>query len=414
MLTKVVMPQGGQDLEAGMVVQWHKKEGDPVKRGEVICEVETEKAEFEVEAPADGYLRKIIVQQGHEARILSVIGLIGALEDAIETEADALPAQPTAPPAVAALPAAAERRLGGKGASERIRISPKAKKAAQELGVSIDQIQGTGPRGRILEKDVLAQRGRQVGRPGAPAAAPSGIRAPLPTPLPAGGGRMVSMSKVRKVTARRMQQSKQVVPHLYAMVAVDMTEAILFREKSNEPLNNHAQDRISLTHMITRACVLALRELPEVNSSFRDEETITQWEDINIGVAVALDAGLVVAVLQNADRLNLRQVAQETRRIVALAQEGKQASLAPSRFTISNLGMFDVDNFIAIINPPEAAILAVSSVQRRVVVVGGDRMTLRDMMNMTLSIDHRVGDGVLACKFLSKVRSLLEDPGSLL
>ena len=413
MLTKVVMPQGGQDIETGMVVVWHKKEGDPVRKGEVICEVETEKAEFEVEAPADGYLRKILVQQGHEARVLSAIGLIGALDDAVATEAAALQALTTAPRAAATVPAAPENWVGGNGMSERIRISPKARKAAQELGVSINQIQGTGPRGRILEKDVLAQRGRLVGRPGAVGAAPA-IRAPLPIPLPASGGRMVSMSKLRKVTARRMQQSKQVAPHLYATVAVDMTEAMIFREKANEPLNNDAQDRISLTHMVTRACVLALRDLPEVNSSFRDEETVTQWEDINIGVAVALDAGLVVPVLQNADRLNLRQIAQETRRVVALAREGKQATLAPARFTISNLGMFGVDNFIAIINPPEAAILAVSSVQRRVVVGGGDRITLRDMMNMTLSIDHRIGDGVLACKFLNKVRSLLEDPGSLL
>jgi pyruvate dehydrogenase E2 component (dihydrolipoamide acetyltransferase) len=414
MLTKVVMPQGGQDLEAGKVVQWHKKEGDPVNKGEVICEVETEKAVFEVEAPAGGYLRKIVVQQGQEAKILSVIGLIGALEDDVEAEAGGPPVQATTPPAVAAAPAAPESRLGGRGASERMPISPKAKKVAQELGVSIDQVQGTGPRGRITEKDVLAHHERQAGRSAAPAGAPSAIPAPLPIPLPAGGGRLVSMSKVRKVTARRMQQSKQVVPHFYATVAVDMTEAMNFREKFNEVLNNDAQDRVSLTHMITRACALALRELPEVNSSFKDEETIAQWEDVNIGVAVALDAGLVVPVLQNADRLNLRQIAQETRRIAALAQEGKQASLAPARFTISNLGMFNVDNFIAIINPPEAAILAVSSVERRVVVVEGDRMALRDMMNMTLSIDHRVGDGVLACKFVNKVRSLLEDPGSLL
>jgi pyruvate dehydrogenase E2 component (dihydrolipoamide acetyltransferase) len=414
MLTKVVMPQAGQDLEAGKVVQWHKKEGDPVKRGEVICEVETEKAVFEVEAPADGYLRRIVVQEGQETRILSVIGLIGALEDAIETGGGAPPAPATAPPDGSAPPAAPDRRLGGKGVSERIRISPKAKKAAQDLGVSIDQVQGTGPEGRILEQDVLAHHARQAGRPGASAAAPSAILAPRPIPLPPGGGRLVSMSKARKVTARRMQQSKQIVPHFYATVAVDMTQAMDFRQKLNQALGSDAPEKVSLTHMITRACVLALGEFPELNSSLKDEETIAQWEDINIGVAVATNAGLVVPVLPNADRMTLHQIAKETRRIAALAQEGKQASLTPSRFTISNLGMFNVDNFIAIINPPETAILAVGRVERRVMVVEGDRMTPRDMMNMTLSIDHRVGDGILACKFLDKVRSLLEDPGSLL
>lgn len=414
MLTKIIMPQGGQDLETAVVVRWYKKEGDPVKKGEVICEVETEKAVFDVEAPADGYLRMIIVQQGREAKILSAIGLIGALEDAIDTEPSPPPGHAAAATDVATQPATPMNGQRSGAAPGRIRISPKAMRVAEERGVPIDQLHGSGPRGRVVEKDVLEYLERVSANADGSTVAPRPIAADTPARSHYGDGQPISLSKVRKVTAHRMQQSKLTVPHFYATVAVDMTDAVDFRERFNEALKDGAQEQLSLTHMITRACALALREIPELNSSFKDADTIIRWDEINIGVAVALDDGLVAPVLQNADRLNLRQIAQETRRVVTLAREGKQASLAASRFTVSNLGMYNIDNFIAIINPPEAAILAVGRVQRMVVVVDGDQIALRDRMNMTLSIDHRVGDGVLACKFVNRVKSLLEDPGTLL
>ena len=414
MLTKIIMPQAGQDLETGVVVRWYKKEGDPVKKGEVVCEVETEKAVFDVDAPADGYLRKIVVQQGQTAKILSAIGLIGALEDAVDAEPPPPPGHAAAATNVATQPATPMNEQGSGGPPDRIRISPKAMRVAKERGIPIDQLHGSRPRGRVVEKDVLEYLERASANTDGSTVLPRPIEAESPVPFAPSEAQPISLSKVRKVTARRMQQSKQTVPHFYATVAVDMTDALNFRKEFNEALKGGAQEKLSLTHMITRACALALREIRELNSSFKDADTVIQWGEVNIGVAVALNDGMVVPVLQNADRLNLRQIAQETRRVVTLAREGKQASLAPSRFTVSNLGMYNIDNFIAIINPPEAAILAVGRVQKMVVVVDGDQIALRDRMNMTLSIDHRVGDGVLACKFVNRVKSLLEDPGTLL
>jgi len=401
MVVQVIMPQGGQDIEKGTIVRWHRKAGEAVRKGEVVCEVETEKTVIEVTAPQDGVLLRTFYAEGEEAKVFSVIAVVGdpgeAIPDppvpskvAVSVAEKSSPREGQAPPPAA--PASAE---GGK-----IRVSPRARQLAMERGVALDGITGTGPEGSITAEDVLAaseriSRGRM----------PEGVGENL--------GRSVPMGKVAKVTARRMLLSKQSIPHFYVTVSVDMTAAKKYRSDFCSRLPDADTDGISITDLITRACVLGLREFPQLNSTVKDEGNLILWDDLNVGIAAATDAGLVVPVVEGADALSLAELAKRTRQVVAAAREGRQISVAPARFTISNMGMYGVDNFIAIINPPEAAILSVSSVKPTVVPAEDGSLQVRDMMNATLSLDHRVGDGVLAARFLNFVRALLEDPAKL-
>jgi pyruvate dehydrogenase E2 component (dihydrolipoamide acetyltransferase) len=221
------------------------------------------------------------------------------------------------------------------------------------------------------------------------------------------------MSRVGKVTARRMLESKQSIPHFYVSVTVDMTEAVHFRGAYNARPGIADGERLSFTDLIVRAAALAMKVHPRINSTVRDEDSLIIWDDINIGIAVATDAGLIVPVLEKVDALLLPAIIEQSRRVAAMARDGRQSAWIPARLTISNLGMYNVDNFVAIINPPEAAILAVSSVRKQLVVYDNGGFAPRDMMNMTLSMDHRIGDGVLAARFANEIRMLLEQPDLL-
>jgi pyruvate dehydrogenase E2 component (dihydrolipoamide acetyltransferase) len=398
MATTIIMPQGGQDIETGKVVTWMKSEGDQVSKGEIICEVETEKAVFEVEAPADGQLIRIIVGEGEEAPIFSAIGYIGVAGEIIPEEPDPTPIESKQAEKPEQVPPAYLKRktVGGRPA-----VSPRARRLADEKNVDIEGITGTGPGGRITEKDVL---GILEAQPDIAA------DSPIATPE---HGRIIPMSRIRKVTARKMQQSKQKVPHFYVTLSVDMTEALTFRDEFNSKLKDPENNSISVTDLIIRACVLAFHEHPELNSSVLDDERIVLWEDLNIGLAVAVDSELVAPVMEEIDQQSLEGVARERRRLVSKVKEGKQPSLAPARFTISNLGMFHVDQFLAIINPPETAILAVSSIEKRPSTIDNQTVVLRDMLNLSLSVDHRVADGAIASRFMNAVRIMLEDPARL-
>ena len=389
MPTQLIMPQGGQDIEKGSVVRWLKEEGQPVAKGETICEVETEKAVFEVSAPTDGVLLKIVVPAGEEAAIFSVIGYIGRSGEAIPAAVGKHEAE-----VLRDIPAGARREAD----RATVAVSPKARKLAEERGVDLGEILGTGPGGRITSEDVLKAaeaQGRAAGAPDSKAER----------------GQIVPMTKVGRVTARRMAQSKQTIPHFYVSTSVDMSRAVAFRAQLNQ---DGEREGVSITDLITRACALALRGYPQINSSIKDEENLLRWDEINIGIAVATGQGLVVTVLEGAEDLSLQEISLRTRRLVDMARAGKQASLAPSRFTISNLGMYNVDNFIAVINPPEAGILAVSSIVPKVVALAGRAVGVRESMNITLSVDHRVVDGVIAAGFINAVTDLLEDPEKLL
>jgi pyruvate dehydrogenase E2 component (dihydrolipoamide acetyltransferase) len=431
MLKNVIMPQGSQDLVPGRVVRWTVAEGSPVIKGQVICEVETEKAVFEINSPVDGYLRKIVTPEGEEADVFATIGYVGDLDVPLPGEEK----QPVVVAASVYVPSSEPVPAGNVPARTRlgkVRITPLAKKITKELKIDYTSLVGTGPNGRIVAADVLAAKKAVQAAPAAVPPAPASATAPTPPLTPAAPvtqpaklpvsspqvdtsapGKTESLSRIRKVMAQRMQLSMQVAPHFYVTVSLDMTDALQYREVFNKRPGLAKEDMLSINDMIVRACALALKEFPQINSSVVDEETIMLWEDIHIGIATALGSGeLVVPVLEHADWLSLSQLPSKTRRLFNLAKEGKQASLVPSHFTISNLGMFNVESFTAIINPPETAILAVASIEKRVMPPKGEHLgvRLRDMLNLTLSLDHRVGDGVLAARFTNRVRELLETP----
>ena len=419
MAEKIIMPQGGQDITEGRVLRWHKAEGDTVQKDEVICEVETEKAVFEVKSPLDGVLLKIVVPAGKVARVFSAIGYIGAAGESIDVEDDE---DETAAEKKTANPdrkesgidiAALRKKVAakGKGKKGRIKASGRAKKLADQHGVDISLVDGSGPKGRIVEKDVQTFIDKGVAVPAAANAAPAATETAPAGSATALRGQTVPMTRMRQVIARRLQQSKQTIPHFYVTVTVDMTEAIMKRQALNAKTGKDG--KVSMNDMVVKAAAIALGDFPQVNCKIEDDNLI-YLEDINIGVAVGLDDGLVVPVLAKADNLSLKGIAKKTKELVNFAKAGKQASLTPGTFTISNMGMLDVDNFVAIINPPETAILAIGSVRKNLVVASDNSFQVRDTMCMTLSADHRAIDGVLGSNFIGLIKYGLENPKTLL
>ncbi len=416
MAEKIIMPQGGQDITEGRVVRWHKAEGDPIKKGEVICEVETEKAVFEVASPADGVLLKIIVPAGKVAQVFSAIGVVGEAGESVDLDELDVEKQKEPKAASGVDVAALKKKVAArdKGKKEKVKASGRARKLADQKGVDISQVQGSGPKGRITEKDVLTYIEAAPATP-APAAPEPAAAASGPPEAPVGAtdmrGQTVQMSRIRKVIARRLQQSKQTIPHFYVTVTVDMTDAIHQRKELNTKVGKDS--KVSMNDMVVKAEAVALGEFPQVNCKI-DEDNIVYLADINIGVAVGLDDGLVVPVLPEVDTLSLKGIAKKTKELVNLAKAGKQASLTAGTFTISNMGMLNVDNFVAIINPPETAILAVGSVRKNIMVTTDNSFQIRDTMSMTLSADHRAIDGVLGSQFVNKIKYCLENPQTLL
>ena len=414
MAEKIIMPQGGQDITEGRVVRWHKAEGDPVQKGEVICEVETEKAVFEVESPLDGVLLKIVVAAGKIARIFSAIGFVGAAGESVEDEEEDATEEKKDEKGGGNDVAALRKKVAAKykGRKDQVKASGRARKFADQKGIDISNVEGTGPKGRITEKDVLAYI---EPAPAAPEPAATAHAASEPPKAPASAtdmrGKSVPMTRMRKVIARRMQQSKQTIPHFYVTVTVDMTDAIDQRKGLNAKVDK--DNKVSMNDMVVKAAAVALSELPQVNCKI-DEDYLVYLEDINIGVAVGLEDGLVVPVLPEADTLSLKGIAKKTKELVKLAKAGKQANLTAGTFTISNMGMLNVDNFVAIINPPETAILAVGSVRKNIMVRADNSFQIRDTLSMTLSADHRAIDGVLGSQFVNKIKYCLENPQTLL
>jgi pyruvate dehydrogenase E2 component (dihydrolipoamide acetyltransferase) len=391
MAAKVIMPQGGQDLTTGRIVRWLKKEGEPVKKGEIICEVETEKAVFEVSAPQDGIMLQIIAHDGEEVEILSTIGFVGEAGESINGITETQISEKKLLEDINIIKAASptESPLS----HSKIIISPKARKLAQEYGIPLESLTSGRNDGKISSEDVL----NVINKSSVSSVASNKT---------AGKEKTITPDRVRKTIARRLTQSWSTTPHIFVTIAVDMTNAVRFR-KENPQLD------ISFNDLVIRAGILALQKHPEVNASYINEDTITYWSDINIGVAVAAPQGLVVPVINDADKLSLKEIAFQTKQIVEKARQGKQDLSKPSRFTISNLGMYSVETFTAVINPPETAILAVASIRKIPVVIDDDKIAIRDMMNLTLSMDHRVGDGVLAAEFLNEIKSALENPETL-
>jgi pyruvate dehydrogenase E2 component (dihydrolipoamide acetyltransferase) len=389
MATNIIMPQGGQDITEGLVVRWFKKEGEPIRRGEVICEVETEKAVFEVEAPSDGVLVKILAAEGTKVPIFSVIGIIGEPGERIDL--DLLLPAPT--PAEKSLDVSAiRRRLAGSDDEKTngAKVTGRARKLASEKGVDLSRVAGSGPQGRITAKDVLIHVEKRK------------------LSVPALRGQTRPPSSMRQAIARRMVQSKQTIPHFYVTISADVTAA----QKLRSRLSRETGEAVTITDIIVKASALALKEVPAVNCRMHEDQMVF-LEDINIGIAVTLDDGVLVPILPRADQLSLQETARQVREAVELARRGKLAGVEPACFTVSNLGMWGIESFTAIINPPETGILAVGSVQKRPVVQDDADVRIRDMLTMTLSVDHRVVDGALAARFISRIRHHLENPEDL-
>lgn len=411
MATAVTMPLLGLTMESGTIVEWMKKEGDPVHEGDILFTVETDKSVMEVEAKVSGTLLKILKAPGEAVPVTHVIGYIGAPGEAVpgETGQPAVLSGRDTTTEAAAAPHPVERAQE----DERIKASPAARKLAKELGVPIGRVTGTGPGGRITREDVERSAAAPIAAPAAAPAAP-----PLPQPAAAVPSKRerarTPLTGKRKVAARRLTESKTTAPHFYLTVDIDMTKGIELREALIARSEAEDLSRPSFTDIFIKAAGIALREFPAVNASL-DSDTIVQYEDVNVGFAVALDDGLVVPVVSQADRLSIFEVARTTQELEARA---KTKGLVPGdyghgTFTISNLGMFGVDNFTAIINPPEAAILAVGRI-KKVPVVLDDQVVVRSLATVTLSSDHRVIDGAIAARFLGRLRRILEQPLELL
>ncbi|HET7088470.1 MAG TPA: dihydrolipoamide acetyltransferase family protein, partial [Anaerolineae bacterium] len=397
-------------------------------RGEPVAEIETDKVNIEIEAPADGVLRGVFLEPGQTVPVGTLIGVVGSADEALDLDEmrrkAAVEAAPVAEPAASAtrqaappVPAgpvslqAAPAALAPPKANGRIKVSPLAKRMAKEAGLNLAELTGTGPGGRIVRRDVDAA----IAAGGAmPAAMPAAPRVPAPAILGPAALKQetIPLTKLRQTIARRMTASKQQAPHFYVTGDIDMAEAIALRARLNE-LTDEA-GKISVNDMVVKAAALALTHFPNINASFA-ENAIQRHGAVHVGIAVALDEGLITVVVHDADRKPLAQIARESKDIIARARSGKARpeELQGSTFTVSNLGMFDAESFVAIINPPEAAILAVGSVMDVPVVKDGQLVPGR-RMKATISADHRVTDGAEAARFMQVVKQYLEEPLRLL
>lgn len=409
----IVMPKLGFDMREGMLNNWLKQVGDPIHKGEVVAEIESDKATLELEAQVAGTLLVILETAGTVVPIganLAVVGTPGEDISAL-TGGLALPkpasGPATPPPAGKSAPVEPVTAVSLDTAfPDGRRATPVARRLAREQGISLLQVSGSGPDGRIRKADVEAY----LSRPPAPVAPP--VAAAMPTPPPSLTATVVDASRLRQAIARRMVESKSSVPHFYVTTAIDMQAALNLRQQINAVLPE--EQKVSINDLIVKAVALALRDFPNLNASFAGEKII-QHQAINVGTAVAVAGGLLTVVQKNTDTATLSKVAADNKAMIGRARLGKikPDDVSGGTFTISNLGVYDVDNFIAIINPPEAAILAVGSVKAVPVVVDG-ALAVGQRLKVTLSADHRVSDGAEAARFLQQVKGVLERPLRLL
>jgi pyruvate dehydrogenase E2 component (dihydrolipoamide acetyltransferase) len=447
------MPQLTDTMTEGTVVKWLKKEGDKVKGGETIAEVETDKAVMEMEIADSGTLAAILIGEGQRAAVGAVMGLIAkAGENPQDVKKSSGAAKgPAAPPlagsatapvakaaagssgggGVATLAAASQGEIhepddvghgatretptavppipgSGNGNGRRVFASPLARRIAADRGIDLNQVTGSGPGGRVVQRDVVEFT------PAAPAPATPETPAPAPVQAP-GATQVIVMTKMRSTIAAALQKSKQTIPHFYETIDIDVEDLSKLRERVNAQLEKE-KVRLSIADFLTKAVAATLVRHPALNARFNPEKNeITRHADVNIGLAVAIPDGLIVPVLRGVNYLGLRDIRTRSADLIerARAQKLKQGEQGTGTFTISSLGTFGIREFSAIINPPEVAILAVGSAEKRA-VVRGDQIVARNMLSVTLSADHRVVDGATAAEFLRTLKNMLEEPGMML
>jgi len=428
MAETISMPKLGFDMVEGTLVRWVRHEGETVEKGQVLAEIETDKATVEVESSFSGVVLKHLVEQGSIVPVGTPIAVVGQAGEQVEgasaaAEAPAPTVAAAAPTAQAAAPATVVQPPAAAMEGGRVKASPLARRLAEERGIPLAAVSGSGPGGRVVRKDVegfqpAAASTQTAAVAPLPAAAPAapGAKGPAPVALsPAvwGGAQApaderIPLDKLRTAIGRRMVESKQQVPHFYVTHNYNVEPMLDLRKKLNELLPDDA--KLTVNDFIVKAVALALRRFPNINASLNGNE-IVRHGHVNVGVAVAVEGGLLTIVTKDTDMKPLRVISAEVREMVARARVGrvKPDDIEGSTFSISNLGMFDVEHFVAIINPPEAAILAVGSAMKTPVVVG-DEIKVQTRMKATLSADHRVTDGAEAAQFMQALAEYIEEP----
>ena len=444
----ITMPKMGFDMQEGTIVRWLKKPGDAVRRGEPIAEIETDKVTIEIEAFESGTLTEIVVQEGQSAPVNAVIARLdggnGSQAPVPVAAAPAVPPPAEVSPPPAPLPEAPAPPAEPPADIGDIRASPLARRLAREYGIDLRQVRGSGPAGRIVKEDIEAYLSARGGAPAptpvsapppvpaavsAPPPAPAAVSAPppapaavsAPPPAPAAvsvaqptAGAVVPLSNMRKTISRRMIQSWQQFPHIFVSIEGDMGAALALRAQANA--GRAREDQVSVNDMVVKACAVALLAFPNLNASYSDEGIILH-PTVNIAIAVALESGLMAPVVANCQDRSLGSIARETKRVIALAREGKITPdlLQGGTFTVSNLGMYGIPEFTSIITPPQAASLAVGAIRRTPAFKDdSDEVVAKHLMMLTLSADHRVTDGAEVARFLNDVKRLLEQPLALL
>ena len=404
MATDILMPALSPTMTEGKLARWLKAEGDTVAAGDVIAEIETDKATMEVEAVDEGILGRILIQEGVEG--IPVNTPIAILVEEGEAVPDASASQaPAAPKAetvsAETTPAAPASKAPAEAKGERIFVSPLAKRMARERGIALDALTGSGPNGRILKRDV--EKG-----PAAPKTAPKATATPVITASEE-TVRRVPNSTMRKVIARRLTESKTQVPHFYVSVDIELDALLALRSKLNATAQENSF-KISVNDMMIKAVALALKKVPGVNVQFTDAETL-HFENVDISMAVSIPDGLITPIIRNADRKSLRDISVEAKDLAKRARAGKlkPEEFQGGTFSVSNMGMFGVRDFAAIINPPQAGILAIASGEKRAVVRGSE-IAIATVMTATLSVDHRAVDGALGAEWLNALRDIVQNP----
>jgi pyruvate dehydrogenase E2 component (dihydrolipoamide acetyltransferase) len=418
-MPEITMPRLSDTMEEGTLAAWLKQPGDQVRRGDLLAEIETDKATMELESFEEGVLERILVQEGETVPIGQPIAVIGSgdgaaaaspaeaasrIETAPEVEAPAArPAEPapTAPAATAAPPAPAPAE------GRPVKASPMARAIARDQGIDLSTITGSGPGGRVVKADVEAVVAGDGGRaatapaPAAPAPAPA---APAPADV-----EEVPLTNMRRTVARRLVESMQSAPHFYLTVQVDVDALLELRAELNRRLADEGT-KLSVNDLLVKACAVTLRAHPEINVSWGGDR-ILRHRRVHVGIAVAVEGGLIVPVIRDADQKTVSQISREAKPLIERARAGRLRpdEFTGGTFTISNLGMYGIDQFTAVINPPEAAILAVGTTTAEPVVDDG-RLATRQRMKLTMSIDHRAVDGATGAQFLAALKAVLEEP----
>ena len=437
MATNILMPALSPTMTEGTLARWLKKEGDRISAGDVIAEIETDKATMEVEAVDDGILGKILVPDGTEGvKVNAPIAVMADADGSVSADAGAAPKQDAgetaapvqttsaapAPAAPIAVSAKANGHAPDAAKGDRLFASPLAKRMAQQAGIDLASLKGSGPNGRIVRADV--EGARPGAAPGVTAqAAPVAAQTPAPQtpaaphaePITA-PGQKIPLSNVKRVTARRLTEAKQTVPHFYVTIDVELDALLKLRMDLNakSPKDGPGAFKLSVNDLLIKACAVTLRRVPKVNASYT-EDGIFLYDDVDISVAVSIPDGLITPIVRKADQKGLAAISHEAKSLIERARAGK---LKPEEFqgggfSISNMGMYGVREFAAIINPPQAAILAVAAAEKQPVVKAG-ALAIATVMTCTISVDHRVVDGALAAEWMAAFKSVIEDPLSLM